>query len=645
MRSITPCALVTIVVLAASSVVPTASVLAQDDFPTPHVVVPSGPPPMSVARYGSRAFSHAGSIGAVAFHPDGSRILSGGFDRTIRVWNAATGEEIERIVDLYGYAIGGITFCPDPRYVLVSDGANAFGRFDLQEKKPVFRATAAVDQFAVDATVSRVAAYGPALNAVHVYDAVTDGRLLRALPIEKGVARSVAWSPDGNRIAYGRQTKKGHMKYDGAIVLTTLDDEPDVVELPIPDVLFPSMVFSPDGSKLICGATDGSIFVVDVARKSLETSKKVHDTAAIALRYSPDGKTIAVGSNDTRFALVDPTTFEVVQSIDAHATGIRSIAYSPDGKTIVTGSFDANLGLWNAETLESVFEATGHQRPVSSAIPVDAETLVTSSYGGDVIVWSDGKPQSRTKVMGGFVFQLAYAPSTRTLVAVGQDSFVPLWADAGRGEMRRIEGGEVASLAAAFTSDGNRLAVSFADGTVRVYRAADGEELFRVTHESKFVTGVAWSPDDAELWTAASTLFCWSGTDGKPLRTIESPRAPIQSIEISRDGKLIAVAAADSKVHLYDRATGTESNAWVAAQGRVKDVAFSVDGRWLVSSAESELDVVLWNLADGSRVATLDGHEGPTIGIDFSADGKRLFTSSVDGTTLEWDFDALTKPR
>lgn len=644
MRSIMAFAFSTVLVFAASTV-PEAHARMQDDFATPRVIVPAGLPAGAITSYGSRAFTHAGSIGAVAFAPDGKRILSGGFDRTLRVWDVNTGNELQRVVDLFGYAIGGITSCPDPRYVMVSDGANAFGRFDLQEMKPVFRAIAAVDFFAVSPDATRIAAFGPASNAIHVHDAVTDGRLLRSLPIDKGVARSAAWSPDGKWLAYGRQTKKGHMKYDGAIVITSLDEEPDVVELPVPDVLFVSMAFSPDGSKLVCGATDGTIYVVDAVAKTILTTKKIHEAVVIALRFSPDGKTLATGSNDAHLSLVDTSTFEVVQSIQAHATGVRSIAYSPDGKTIVTGSFDSTLGLWNAETLESTFTPHGHQRPVSCSIAVDPDTLVTSSYGGDVIVWSKGQQERRTQVMNGFVFQLAYAPQTRTLAAVGQDTFVALWSDAGRGEMRRIEGGDVASLAGAFSRDGTRLAVSFADGTVRVYQAADGKELWRVTHESKFVQGVAWGPGDEELWTAASTLQCWSGADGKPLRTIDSPRAPIQSLKISPDDRLIAVAAADSKVHLYDRASGDEVRTLAAAQGRVKDVAFSPDGRWLVSSAESEIDVQIWNVADGSRVNTLLGHEGPTLGLTFSADGSRLFTSSIDGVTIAWDTAVVTKPR
>jgi WD40 repeat protein len=614
---------------------------AQADFLTPRVLTPESLPPHAIGRLGSRAFAHAGSIGAVAFAPDGSRILSGGFDRTLRLWDANTGEELMRIVDLFGYAIGTIVYCPDTRYVIIGDGASAFGRFDLQEMKPVFRAMAAVDQFAVDATATRLAAFGPALNAIHVHDLATDGRLLETIPIERGVARSAAWSPDGKWLAYGRQTKKGHMKYDGAIVLTTLGEKPEVIELPVPDVLFTSMEFSPDGSKLLCGATNGALFVVDVAQKAIVETKKIHEAVIIAIRYAPDGKTVATGSNDTHLSLVDAATFEVVHSVAAHATGVRSIAFSPDGKRIVTGSFDSNLGIWDSETLESRFESPGHQRPVSSAIQVDADTVVTSSYGGDVIVWSKGAQESRTKVMGGFVFQLTYAPATHMLAAAGQDAFVALWSDGGRGPMRRIDSGDAVSLAAAFSHDGTRLAVSFADGSVRVYQVEDGSESFRVTHDSKFVTGVAWGPGDTELWTAASTLFCWDASNGKPLRSIQEPRAPIQSLEISPDGRLIAVGAADSKAHVYDRERGAEVLALPAAQGRVKDVAFSPDGKWLATSSESELGVSVWNLADGTRARSLEGHEGPVLGLDFSADGSRLFTSSIDGVTLVWDFPAL----
>jgi WD40 repeat protein len=85
------------------------------------------------------------------------------------------------------------------------------------------------------------------------------------------------------------------------------------------------------------------------------------------------------------------------------------------------------------------------------------------------------------------------------------------------------------------------------------------------------------------------------------------------------------------KVYLWDYLTGKEQLALVHSQGvnRVNAVAFSPDGATLASGGDGGV-VKLWDLDAGKEKATLQGHTGHITSIAFSADGKTLVTSSLD---------------
>jgi WD40 repeat protein len=157
------------------------------------------------------------------------------------------------------------------------------------------------------------------------------------------------------------------------------------------------------------------------------------------------------------------------------------------------------------------------------------------------------------------------------------------------------------------------------------------------------VQGMAFSPDGKFLATTApddAAPRLWNLATGQAVG-IPLPTASVQDVAFSPDGKFLATADADGTARLWNPATGRPlGRPLPAGAGRnrsVNAVAFSPDGK-LLATAESDVrgggTVRLWNLVTGRPV----GSALPADWMAFSPDGKFLVTAVAGGSTVRlWD--------
>jgi WD40 repeat protein len=229
--------------------------------------------------------------------------------------------------------------------------------------------------------------------------------------------------------------------------------------------------------------------------------------------------------------------------------------------------------------------------------------------------------------------------------------YVPTAHAQGKPDLVWMRGGHNQSTAAvAYSPDGTMIASGDSDGTTKVWRSADGMLLRTFPGRAEFVK---FTPDGKQLVAADTGLArVWQIADGKLLSTMTGYSSFWSSynqlpVALSSDGQMLAVSndSSDGSSHtimLFRVRDGQLLNTLTGHTGQVFSLAFSPDGRWLVSgSGVTTLDTALhiWQTATGSLVKTLPfplNGTGSTYQIGFSPDGSTLYAGRFGGAIYVW---------
>lgn len=217
--------------------------------------------------------------------------------------------------------------------------------------------------------------------------------------------------------------------------------------------------------------------------------------------------------------------------------------------------------------------------------------------------------------------------------AVGEE---PVQARA-RGLLRTVAWG--ASGFAALSADGRLGLTSRGDALVHLWDLETGRELRAFRHEQVGVRALALGTGPAAGRSAAGladgSIFLWDTATGAEGAVLRGHRRDVWAVAFSPDGRLLLSGGADGMVLLWDLATGREARAFAGHSHAVRAVAFADGGR-LAVSASNDGTVRVWGAASGEPRYVLRGHEGGVWALAVSPDGL-LLSGSEDRTAKVWD--------
>jgi WD40 repeat protein/serine/threonine protein kinase len=575
-----------------------------------------------------RTLRHLAQVWAVAFSPDGRRILTGGFDGTAKVWDAASGEER---FTLRGHAdaVTSVAFSSDGQRILTGSQDTKAMIWDAATGKELLLLNNH------DGTVYGVA-FSPDSRRVvtcswdktaKVWDAAR-GKVLLTFTNHAGPVVAVAFSSDGQQIATCSEdeTAKIWEASSGNVLVT----------IPGHDRGYCWVAFSPDGRRLVTASYDGTASVWEIAtRKELRTLRGHRQGVMVnTAQFSPDGQRILTSSDDFTAKVWEAATGRELFTIRGHGDKVDAAAFSPDGQRIITVSDDSTAKLWDAAASQGPLALKGHTAKLgNAAFSPDGRQIVTSGADRIARVW-DAATGQVLRTLSGHTLEVRWAvfsPDGRRILTASGDKTARLWeAD---GNYLTLQGHRARLMCAAFSQDGQRIVTSSADGTAMVWDAASGNCLLTLVGHSNSVHGVAFSPDGRRIATASydHTAKVWNSADGRELLTFTRHNCEVFSIAFSPDGQRLVTGGMDETVRVWESDSGNEL---LKLSG--KSVAFSPDGQRIVTGRVDGTAKVC-DATSGEELLALKGHDQQLYSVAFSPDGQRIVTASADGTANVWD--------
>ena len=604
-----------------------------------------------LSEYTFLPIGHTQAVDCVETTIEGDTIISGSFDKTIRVWNLETGN-CKYI--LKGH-IGSI------RAVAVSHNGKIISGSD-------------------DKTL-------------RLYDLET-GSFIKEFSGHMGVVKSVAISHDGlwaisgsfDRTVRIWELNKPFREYEfrkhiyrvtslslyeykslivsgdegGSICIWNFEKKSFIRQINCGNSRIIGAYIFDEGRKVIVGTSNGNISVWGIAEgnfiRNVNHNIKGHFSY---LRISPDEKYIILGAYHWNTYLLDINSGDCKHLFGRHTNIISGATICQNGNYLISSSWDRTIRIWDMYTGECV-HTLGQQinRLMSTSMSYDGNYIASCFRNGTINIWNarKGVCEKTLKKEDSSIVDISVDKEGKHLVSCSWNGVVRLY-DLANNESTTLYDisssgiGEVYNRfeAVSISANGEYVLSGNHDGSLFLWDTK-ASSVFQLPQ--KHANRVADVSIDSEGKKGVSVdwngvLFIWDLKEHTLKKIIENSTDNPTSVMINHSGELIVTGSYKRLISLFDVRIIENTHCICRIgdnkqhTGRVNSIAVSADGKTIVSGSREKY-MSVWNSEDRKRVFRPQKHKGRVTAVSISADGCSAVSGDSKDTIRVWNLQSNT---
>jgi len=418
--------------------------------------------------------AHSEPISFVAWSPKAPIIASGSAYSSglIRLWDAGSGQPIGTL-DGHTSWVCELIFSADGQRLYSASADQTVRIWDVRQQRCLATLRGSTDEV-----------YGLALSpdGATLVSATKDGVVAfwSALPrseeeqprlLSLGKPARPAFAPDSRGMAVARE---------GTVSLYDLVTFREIERIPALGTNTVSVAYSPDGTLLSSGGTDGRVRVWSCAERRLQRELAGHEQGILFAGFVADGTRLLSVDVGGKGIWWEVRTWQPLRSLVTESPS--SGALSPDGRLLVTGNPKGLVSWWNAESGKLLASTVGHRHGVVGvACSPDGARVASVSEDGTIALWNASTFRTIVNFKGHMLAadSAAFSPDGRRLATGGSDrEAVKLWDLSTYRELVTLYGRGSEFYYVSFTPDGNWVAAcNWSAGQLHFWHAPMFAEL------------------------------------------------------------------------------------------------------------------------------------------------------------------------